>query len=48
MPNPTVYLADEENEFVEEQTDDEDPEKPSFSGFIRSLIQDEMEERGAA
>ena len=43
MPNPTIYLADDEHEFVDEQTDDDDPAKPSFSGFIRSLVQEEME-----
>ena len=48
MPNPTIYLADDEYEFVDERTDDEDDEKPSFSGYIRDLVQADMEESGAA
>lgn len=47
MPNPTIYLADDENEFVEERTDDKDPAKPSFSGYIRSLIQERMDDSDA-
>lgn len=48
MPNPTVYMTDDEKRFVEEHSDDDDPSKPSFSGFIRSLIRDEMEAEGVA
>ncbi|MFB1066467.1 hypothetical protein [Natrinema sp. H-ect4] len=50
MPNyPSLYLRDEENDHVEEQAEDEEVDLAhTFNGYIRALIQNDMEERGSA
>lgn len=44
VPNPTIYLTDEEKRHLERKVDQDDP-KDSFSLKIRELVQADMEGR---